>query len=119
MKRMVAFMILLTFVIVLLSSCSGGSQGIGEIGISAEEYDSLRLGMTKEKVTEIVGGEGGLISESKEDNDEYLITVFLYRYKGEISGYADLEFTLKTHKGYTTYNFQTFSLTGKTKYDLK
>ena len=50
MKRMVAFFVLLTFVFVLLSSCSDGSQGIGETGISAEEFDSLRLGMSKEKV---------------------------------------------------------------------
>ena len=124
MKRMVAFTILFTFVIVLLSSCSGGSQGIGETGISAEEFDSLRLGMSKEKVNEIIGGIGEKISESKDEDDNYYTYVSLYRYEGETGGYAELEFTQKVTKDiYQAIGGHSGSLdvtlSAKTKYDLQ
>ena len=119
MKRFLAVSLVIICIVSFFSACSGSSQGIGEAGISTEEFDSLRLGMSHDEVDSIIGGEGELVSESEEDDDEYLITVFLYRYEGENGGYAELEFTLKTHKGYTPYNFQSYSLTGKTKYNLK
>ena len=114
-------MILLTFVIVLLSSCSGDSHGIGEIGISAEEFDSLRLGMTDQKVYEIIGGYGESISETKYEDDNYYVYKRLYRYEGESGGYAELEFTHKVAKDYfhSLDNMLSSTLSSKTKYDLK
>lgn len=121
MKRIVAFIILLTFAIALLTACSGGSQGIGETGISAEEFDNLRLGMTNQKVYEIIGGYGELISETKDEDDNYYIYKRLYRYEGESGGYAELEFTHKVAKDYfhSLDNMFSSTLSSKTKYDLK
>ena len=119
MKRIISIAIILIVTATVLCSCGQQPKGIGEAGISAEEFDSLHLGMSKDRVIDIIGGKGDLISESKDEDDDYLYTVLVYRFNGEISGYADIEFTIKTHKGYITNNFQTFSLTQKTKYDLQ
>ena len=124
MKRMVSFIILVSLVITFLSGCSGSSQGIGETGISAEEFDSLRLGMLKEKVNEIVDGSGELISESKDEYEDYIVYKRLYKYDGETIGYAELEFTQKVTKDiYQAIGGHSGSLdvtlSSKTKYDLK
>ena len=121
MKKTLSIVIVIIIVLIslFLCSCSEKPQGIGEAGISNEEFEQLSLGMTHDTVDEIIGGSGELISETENDDDNYYVTVFLYRYEGEQSGYAELEFTLKTHKGYTLHDFQTFSLTSKKKYDLQ
>lgn len=121
MKRVIAFTILISLLITFLSACSGGSQGIGETGISAEEFSQLMTGMSQEKVNSIIGGKGDLISESKDEDENYYIYKRLYRYDGETGGYAELEFTQKVNKDFLAGGSENLKvrLTAKTKYDLK
>lgn len=116
MKRIVAFTILFAFGIVLLSACSGGSQGIGETGISLEEYNQLHLNMTYNKALEIIGGKGQEISESKSNEEEYIKYTHVYRFEGETGGYAELEFTIYSY--YDKIDFNEY-LTSKTQYNLE
>ena len=120
MKKTISFVMVLVIAL-LLCSCTGKSGGIGSAGISADEFDQLWLNMTEEKVNGIIGGKGDLISESKSENDEYFIYITLYRYEGEISGYAELEFTQKVAKGLLKGGSENFTrrLSSKTNYDLE
>lgn len=124
MKRIVVSVIVLALTVSLLCACGQSSQGIGETGISADEFDSLYLGMEKDKVNETIGGTGELISESKDEDDDYIIHKHLYRYEGEIGGYAELEFTQKVSKDIYQHlspydDSLSVRLSSKTKYDLK
>ena len=124
MKRILSIVILLIILSAVLCSCGQQSTGVGPMGISLDEFERLSLGMTDDTVDSIVGGKGTLISESKEETDDYNIFVRRYRYEGETGGYAELEFTQKATKNiYDMIGGQSNSfrsvLSSKTKYELK
>ena len=121
MKRLFIIVLALVLLIMVLSSCSSESKGIGETGISSDEFSELSTGMTKEKVDSIIGGEGDMISESEDEDDNYLYFKRLYRYNGEVSGYAELEFTHYVPKGLYRGGSKDFKelLTSKAKNDLQ
>ena len=121
MKKVVLISAVILLIVLSLCSCVSKTEGVGFTGISAEEYDQLWLDMTYEKVNDIIGGTGEIVSESKSENDEYYIYVTLYKYKGEKSGYAELEFTQKVAKGLFKGGSEDFKrrLSSKTRYDLE
>lgn len=123
MKRTLVFAVSLILMTFFLCSCGQSSKGIGETGISAEEFNQLITGMSQEKVNSIIGGKGDLISESKDEDENYLYYNKVYRYEGETSGYAELEFTHKVGKGILQLgpNDDSWSvrLSSKTQYNLR
>ena len=121
MKKIIIFTLLMVLLLSALCACSQNSQGIGETGISAEEFDSLYLGMAKDRVNETIGGTGELISESKDEDNNYIVHKRIYRYEGESGGYAELEFTHRVAKDVAERisNHNVSSLSAKTKYDLE
>lgn len=124
MKRIISLAIILIVMATMLCSCGQQSKGIGEAGISLEEFDQLRMSMEYKKVNDLIGGKGELISESKDEDDDYITHVSVYRYEGEIGGYAELEFTQKVSKNiYDQISSSNESLrvrlTSKTKYNLQ
>ena len=123
MKRFLTFVFVVICIVSFLSACSGNSQGIGETGISSDEFSRLSLGMKYDTVNDIVGGKGELISESKNEEEDYIYYISVYRYEGESGGYAELEFTHKVAKGILQLrpNDDSWSvrLSSKTKYDLQ
>lgn len=121
MKRTLVFAVSLILMTFFLCSCGQSSKGIGETGISADEFSQLLTGMSQEKVNSIIGGKGDLISESKDEDDNYLYYNKVYRYEGETGGYAELSFTHKVPKGLYRGGSDDFMviLNSKSKYDLK
>lgn len=82
MKKTLCGILIGLLAISSLTACSGG--GIGEKGISKEEYEQISRGMSQYGVEDIIGGGGEKVSE-KEENHVYTYT---YKYQGEKSGYA-------------------------------
>ena len=88
-----------------LTACNG--DGIGAEGISKEEYEQIRPGMTITDVNEIVGGNGERISE-KDEKDTIGIIEYIYKYQGENTGYALITFTSDYSDG-SRFKFTTVS----------
>ena len=87
--------VLSVFIIAIMAlSCS--ACGSDSTGISQEEYDKIRTGLTYNDVKAIVGGEGIKVSESEEDKDDYIEFVSVYKFNGENGGYAEFEFSKKS-----------------------
>lgn len=120
MKRKMLCVILCAVVLTILCSCSS-SSGIGEKGISLEEFNKLWTGMEVDSVEDIVGGSGTIVSESEKDTEKYIEHTRVYKFEGEKSGYAELEFVLKSYKGLEvlTKGVGNYELTSKTQHDLK
>ena len=116
MKRIIVFAVSLILMTSFLCSCGQGSKGIGETGISLEEYNQLHLNMTYNKVLEIIGGKGQEISESKSEEEAYIKYTHVYRFDGETGGYAELEFTIYSY--YDKIDLNEY-LTGKKQFNLE
>ena len=122
MKKAILFTFIVLFLLLMLCSCTQKSEfnGIGPEGISLHEFDSLWLDMSEDRVNDIIGGSGKLISESKEEDADYYYYIRLYRYEGEIDGYAEIEFTKKVAKDFCKRILGNSSrLSSKTNYNLK
>lgn len=118
MKRIISIAIILIVMATVLCSCGQQPQGIGEAGISLEEFNKLSLNMTYDKVCDIVGGEGQVVSETKSDEEEYIKYTKVYRFDGETIGYAELEFTLYSYKELFKTDFGRY-LTSKSQHELR
>ena len=120
MKKTISFAIAVLLITFLFCSCSQESEfkGIGSEGISLHEFDSLWLDMSQDKVNSIIGGSGKLISESKHEDADYYYYIRLYRYEGELDGYAEIEFTHKVSKQILGPRYES-RLSSKTNYSLK
>ena len=90
MKKTLCGILIGLLAISCLTACNG--DGIGAEGISKEEYEQIRPGMTITDVNEIVGGNGERISE-KDEKDTIGIIEYIYKYQGENTGYALITFT--------------------------
>ena len=117
MKKIMVIAICLCMV-VLHCSCSQEPQGIGETGISHEEFNQLSFDMSYYTACEIIGGEGELIAKEEYDEDDRTKYVSTYRFDGEAGGYAELEFTVYGYKDILKIDFGDY-LTGKRQFDLK
>ena len=119
MKKAVIIASLFVAFTMLLCSCAQESKGIGQTGISAEEFDQFSLGvMNYSEACSIIGGEGELISKTETAEDNRTRYVSVYRFEGEKSGYAELEFTVYGYKDVFEIDMNEY-LTGKKQYDLK
>ena len=110
----------LSLIVVALSALTCSACGSDTTGISQEEYDKIRTGLTYNDVKNIVGGEGIKISESEEDNDDYIEIISVYKFNGENGGYAEFEFSKKSYKDIINhgFDFSDAELTSKSQYDL-
>ena len=116
MRKAIISVILVVFML-FIGLCGCGQSGIGETGISLEEFNEIKIGMSLTAVDDIIGGEGEQISETDNSTDDYYEHVIVYKFYGETSGYAELEFT--THKDSNSLSFDKIvELTSKTQYDL-
>lgn len=118
MKRIISIAIILIVMATVLCSCGQQPKGIGEAGISLEEFNKLSLNMTYDKVCDIIGSKGQIVSESKYDEEEYIRFTTVYRFEGEINGYAELEFTLYSYKELFKTDFNRY-LTSKQQHELQ
>ena len=117
MKKLIVTILLIGMLLISGTACSNSQNSTPDpSGISKSEFDKLITGMTDSKVKSIVGSLGELISEQKNDTDKYFETVNLYKVTGETPGYAELE--LPYHKDKELFSEATYTLTGKTQYDL-
>lgn len=67
------------------------SEGVGNAGISKEEYESIKSGMTMTQVSQIINSENmnNVVSEQISRIEEKSgTTVYKYKYTGEHKGYA-------------------------------
>ena len=118
MKQILSIALMIMVFAATLCACGQQSNGIGETGISLEEFNRISLNMTYEKVCDIIGGKGQIISETQSDEEEYIRFTKIYRVEGETSGYAELEFTLYSYKELFKIDFDQY-LTSKTQHDLQ
>ena len=93
MKKL--FVSLFCIGMIFLTACS---KGIGEEGISKEEFGKLRVGMPMSDAVDLIGGYGEQIAESK---DERYLT-FTYKYQGEKGGYAIIVYEADYTRGLDT-----------------
>lgn len=97
--------------------CACGAQR-DPSGISLEEFEKIDTGMEYSDVLEIIGGKGIEISSSEHDTDEYTENVNVYKFEGETTGYAEIEFTKRNYKDILKIDFGDPEVTKKTQYDL-
>lgn len=114
MKKILSLIIILSIAVVC---CACGVQR-DPSGISLEEFEKIDTGMEYNDVLEIIGGKGIEISSSEHDTDEYTENVYVYKFKGETTGYAEIEFTKRNYKDILKMNFDDPEVTKKTQYDL-
>lgn len=100
----------------VVCGCSGNS-GIGSAGINLDEFKKISTGMNQEKVEEIIGGKGTMISKSENDTDKYIEFITVYRYEGETTGYAEIEYSLKSPKDIMT-KFPEYEVTSISQHNL-
>lgn len=77
------------------------TNGDGEVakndeGISKEEFDQIKNGMTYEEVTSIIGGEGEVMSEVGEAGTQFY--TIMYMYDGESGLGSNANFTYQDNK---------------------
>lgn len=120
MKRIVLSLIVVLLISAILCSCTSKSQntGAGASGISLEEFNQLSMNMSYNTACEIIGGKGTLISETQSDEPDYIQYTLVYRFDGEINGYAEIEFTHYGYKDILDVDIKDY-LTAKTQYDLE
>lgn len=114
MKKVLALIMVLSMA-VALSACS---QQRNPAGISLEEFQRIDTGMYWSKVEQIIGGSGTQISETKNETDDYIESVYVTRYDGELTGYADIEVTIRSYKNIINSKYDIAEVTGKTQYNL-
>ena len=114
MKKILSLIIVLSMVVVC---CACGAQR-DPSGISLEEFEKIDTGMEYSDVLEIIGGKGIEISSSEHDTDEYTENVNVYKFEGETTGYAEIEFTKRNYKDILKIDFGDPEVTKKTQYDL-
>ena len=113
MKKILSF---ITIALLALTCTACGAKN-DPSGISKDEFDQIKMGITIFKVQQIVGRKGTNISESKHETDDYYINTYVYKFEGETSGYAEFEFTSKVPKNELDLSVKT-KLTSKNQYDL-
>lgn len=116
MKKVLS--ILLTMgMIFMFVSCN--TSGIGETGISLDEYNRLKTGMSLSDVKSIIGGDGEIISDEDKSTDDYYEHIYIYKFLGEASGYAEIEFKIHFDNDEFMNVFDTGELSKKTQFNLK
>lgn len=116
MKKSILLVVLAVFLL-CVGLCGCGAKEPDPTGISLEEFNKINTGMSLTKVNDIIGGDGELISEKDNSTDDYYEHITVYKYYGETTGYAELEFT--SHKDFGSLSFENLvELTSKTQYDL-
>ena len=65
-------------------------------GISKEEFDKIKNGMTYKEVVEIIGGEGEVLSEVGEEGSQFY--TIMYSFDGESGFGANANFTFQSGK---------------------
>lgn len=114
MKKVLALIIVLSMAIVC---CACGTQR-DPSGISLEEFEKINTGMGLNEVTDIIGGDGTIISESENDTDEYIEYITIYKFNGETNGSAEFTFSQKSYKDILKIDFSGPELISKSQTDL-
>ena len=123
MKRFLIAIIIIILVTTILCSCSSSSSeetsGVGPSGISLDEFNQLSLGELRyDKACSIIGGKGELKSKTEYEEENRTRYVSIYRFEGEKSGYAELEFTVYGYKDLFDVDMNQY-LTSKNQFNLK
>ena len=105
------FLIILLVCICFLCCTACGNKEPDPTGISLAEFNQIYTGMVLSDVKEIVGGDGTKISESENDTDEYIEFKYVYKFDGEKSGSAEIEFTKKSYKDILKIDFSDAEVT--------
>ena len=69
--------------------------GLGDgsdIEITLDQFNQIQNGMTYEEVTNILGGEGEILSESGEKGTDFHTVIYMYQGKGDLGANANLMF---------------------------
>ena len=127
-RKILLFIIILIFVsiiILLLFLFKNNSKdGIGEAGISLEEFNKISSGMTQSEVEKIIDSnnlwnDDDIYSTAcikLEENKNNSIYIYKYKYIGDKSGYAIVTYKVDYSNGYygleypKVTDFQNFNL---------
>lgn len=116
LKKVILLLAAVVVLSIAICGCSGNS-GVGATGISLEEFKKISTGMDQKEVEEIIGGKGTMISKTENDTDKYIEYITVYRYEGETSGYAEIEYSLKSPKDIMT-KFPKYEVTSISQHSL-
>lgn len=116
MKKILSFLVTMGMTFILVS-CN--TTGIGETGISLDEYNRLKTGMSLSEVKSIIGGDGEIISDEDKSTDNYYEHIYIYKFLGETSGYAEIEFKIHFDSDEFINALDTGELSKKTQFNLK
>lgn len=85
----IVFVILCIITIGIFAYIKNSDSGVGENGISKEEFEKIELGMSQSSVIKIISPENfETIEEELEKKEENHIYKYVYKYYGENGGYA-------------------------------
>lgn len=71
---------------------NGDSEAPKKVKITKEQYDKISNGMSYEEVTDIIGGEGEVITESGEKGSDLYAIGVMYEGEGSIGANANFIF---------------------------
>lgn len=109
----IASIIFMIFIIYVINT----EKGVGENGISKQEFEKIQLGMSQNSVIKIISpNDLETINEEIEKNNINSVYTYKYKYYGEKSGYAIITYEADYSKGDL---FVLPKVTKKEEYNLK
>lgn len=76
----------------LINKAQIGLGDGSDIEITLDQFNQIQNGMTYEEVTNILGGEGEILSESGEKGTDFHTVIYMYQGKGDLGANANLMF---------------------------
>lgn len=117
MKKWWFWAILVSIVIILILCIIKKDEGVGENGISKQEFENIQLGMSQNDVIKIISPDNlETINEELEKSNNNSIYTYKYKYFGEKSGYAIITYEANYSNGDL---FVLPEVTKKEQYNLK
>ena len=114
-QKIVILIIFILVVVGMVFFNISKSKGVGEDGISKEEYQKIQLGMSQTSVDKIVSSDS-VKKEEIEKNSSNHIYKYTYKYYGEKGGYATITYEADYRNGDL---FVLPEVTEKKEYNLK
>lgn len=93
--------IIIICIFIILTMCiTNTKKGVGENGISKEEFEAIELGMSQNSVIKIISPNNlETVNEEIEKSSNNSVYIYKYKYFGEKSGYAIITFKADYSKG--------------------
>ncbi|WP_346206778.1 DUF3862 domain-containing protein [Caldifermentibacillus hisashii] len=76
----------------LINKSQAGLGGGSDVEVTLDQFNQLQNGMTYEEVTQLLGGEGEILSETGDKGTEFYTVIYSYPGKGDLGANVTLTF---------------------------